>query len=113
MLDLDNITLKGAKRLADYYLETEKLEGYLLLKTARKNFHVVFNKYVSWRKALQIIFKINKAIAWGVWQAKKGELTLRISRKKLYPRPKIIFKKGQTDKLINDYLQIYKMFEEY
>ena len=113
MLDLDNIAYNGVKRLADYYLEVYKLEGYLIIKTSRKNFHLVFNRYLSWRKIMQIIFKTNKSIAWGIWQAKKGELTLRISRKKLYPRPKIIYKKGQTDKLINDYLQIYKQFEEY
>ena len=113
MLDLDNISYAGVKRLADYYLETHKLEGYLILKTSRKNFHLIFNRYLSWRKIMQIIFKTHKATAWAIWQAKKGELTLRISKKKLHPRPKIIRQKGQTDKLINDYLLIYKMFEEY
>ena len=130
MLDLDNITERGAKRLCEFILKRHKMEGYLLIqsggykkfktrttgkmkKVKVANYHVVFNKYTSWRKSLTIVFSITKCVEWGIWQARKGEFTVRISKKNNKNKPKIILKKGQTDKLINDYLQIYKQFEEY
>jgi len=109
-LDLDNITSKKAENLAEFYLQKYKLEGYLLIKSSPKHYHLVFDRYISWRKTLQIIFSTIKCWEWGIWQARKGELTLRISAKKGKNIPKIIKCIGKTDKLIRDYFEIYNLF---
>jgi len=50
-------------------------------------------------------------IRWGdVHQARKGYLMLRISRKNNKNKPRILMKVGKTDKLINDYLEVYAKF---
>lgn len=113
MLDLDGVTQQKAKNIAELLLEKHKLEGYLLTETSFRHYHLIFNKYLSWKKTMQIIFNQYICIRWGIWQARKGELTLRISKKNNKNKPKIIIKKGKTDKLIKDYLTIYKLFEEY
>lgn len=114
MLDLDNTPYLITKRIANYLLKTHKLEGYIIIKSSEKNYHVVFNKYIrSWKKILQIVFNQTKCARWGIWQAKKGELTLRISKKLGKNKPKIVYKYGKQDKLIAEYMEIYKMFEEY
>ena len=112
-IDLDNITEKKAKKLIEYLLNKHKLQGYLLLKSSKNHYHVVFNRYLTWKKTLQILVGIYICRMWMLWQIKKGEITLRISTKNGKNKPQIIYTKGKTDKLINDYLQIYKQFEEY
>jgi len=43
MLDLDNMKLCKALRIAETLLERYKLEGFLLIRSSHKNYHVVFN----------------------------------------------------------------------
>ena len=112
MLDLDNINQKKARKIAQITCKKHKLEGYLLVKSSKNHYHIIFNKTnISWRKTLQIIFSLHKCVFWGIQQARKGWLTLRISSKK-GKTPKIIEAKGNTDKLINLYLQHYYLFKE-
>ena len=109
-LDLDDVSKTKAEKIANYRLTKHKLEGYLLIESSKNHFHVVFNRYTAWRKSLQIIFSTWKCIEWGVWQAIKGELTLRVSAKKGTNLPKIIKCVGKNDKLIKDYLKVYNYF---
>lgn len=109
-LDLDDISLKKSEKLANFLLKKYKLQGYLLIKSSPKHYHVVFNKYLSWKRTLQILARVFKCIEWALWQIRKGEITLRISPKKGKNLPKIIKCVGKTDKLIKDYLEIYNLF---
>lgn len=109
-LDLDDISQRKAERLANFLLKKHKLQGYLLIESSPKHYHVVFNKYLSWRKTLQILSRIYKCVEWLLWQIRKGEITLRISAKKGKNLPKIIKCIGKKDKLIKDYLEVYNLF---
>jgi len=111
MLDLDNCSLKKVEEIAEYICKTHKLEGYLIVQTSSdRDYHVIFNKYIkSWRKIMQILFNQYICIRWAIWQARKGELTLRVSTKNDKNLPKIVKRKGKTDKLISDYLEIYRL----
>jgi len=113
IIDLDNMTYKKAKYIADTLLKKHKLEGFLLIKSSEKSYHVIFNKYLSWRKITKILFSSYEAIRYAVFQMKEGFLTLRISRKNGKNKPKIVCKKGKTDKLIKDYLEVYEAFKKY
>lgn len=114
LLDLDGVSLQKAISIADFLVEEHKLEGYLIVETSFRNYHVVFNRYLDdWKKIMQIIFNQYICIRWGIWQAKKGELTLRVSKKNLENKPKIVLWKGETDKLIDEYLRFFEAFGEY
>jgi hypothetical protein len=117
LLDLDNTTLKETRNITEKYMKRFKLEGYMILKSSQNNYHVVFNKYLSWKKVLSCLFKIvwyyhyhkhgakPNLTYWAILQACKQSETLRISTKKRKNAPKIISTKGKTDKLIRDYLE--------
>jgi len=113
MLDLDNITQAKTKQLAAYLCKRYKLEGYLIVKSSKNHYHLIFNRYLKWRKALQVSFQTIKCVEWAIWQARKGEFTLRISCKNGKNKPQIIYKTGKQNKLIKDYLEVYELFKKY
>ena len=113
ILDLDNMKFKKARWLARTLCKQYKLEGYLLIKSSEKNYHVVFNRYLSWRTITKIIFRQYEALRWAVFQMQSGYLTLRISKKNGENKPKILLKVGKQDKLIKDYLEVYEAFKEF
>ena len=119
MLDLDNTSLKETKSISEHYCKRFKLEGYLILRSSPNNYHVVFNRYLSWRKTTEYLAKIQwrhmyhrhgdkpHLIFWITLQLCKGSETLRISSKKHKHKPHVVLFYGKTDKLINDYMQYY------
>jgi len=113
ILDLDNMKFKKALWIAETLLKRYRLEGFLLIRSSRKNYHVVFNRYLSWRKITKILFSQYECLRWGVFQLKEGMLTLRISKKNDKDKPKILLKCGKTDKLIKDYLEVFKVFKRF
>jgi len=113
LLDLDNMKYKKALRIAETLLKRHKLEGFLLIRSSYKNYHVVFNRYLSWKTITKILFSLYECVRWAVFQIKEGQLTLRVSKKNGKDKPKIVGHIGKTDKLIKDYLEIYETFKDF
>lgn len=113
VLDLDNMTEKKATLKAELLLKRYRLEGYLLIRSSEKSYHVVFNKYLRWRTITKILFSLYECIRYAVFQMKEGFLTLRISRKNGKDKPKILIAVGKQDKLIKDYFEAYEMAEKF
>lgn len=113
ILDLDNMKYKKALWLAETLMKKYKLEGFLLIRSSDKNYHAVFNRYLSWKTITTILFSQYECLRWAVFQMKEGQLTLRISKKNNKDKPKILLKVGKTDKLIKDYLEIYGKFKNF
>lgn len=113
ILDLDNMKYKKALWIAKTLLEKYKLEGFLLIRSSDKNYHVVFNRYLSWKTITKILFSQYESIRWAVFQLKEGMLTLRISKKNSRDKPKILLKVGKTDKLVRDYLEVFEKFRNF
>ena len=113
ILDLDNMKFRKALWIAETLMERHRLEGFLLIKSSEKNYHVVFNRYLSWKTITKILFSLYECIRYAVFQMKEGQLTLRISKKNNRDKPKILLKIGKTDKLIKDYLEVYEKFKKW
>lgn len=124
LLDLDNTKLASVKRLCAILLKHKRfryikskidLEGYLIVESSKDHYHVIFNKYLSFKNALIIAstVRIGNIVSWLVERIKHGEFTIRISTKNNNDKPKIVLSVGKTDKLIKDYLETYSMFKEY
>lgn len=111
ILDLDNMTFKKAKWLAERLLKKYRLEGFLLVRSSEKSYHVIFNRYLRWKKITEILFSIYECIRWAVFQMKEGFLTLRVSTKNGKNKPKILLRVGKQDKLIKEYLELYEAVE--
>jgi hypothetical protein len=98
VVDLDNMTFKKAKWIAEMLLKRYRLEGFLLVRSSEKSYHVVFNRYLRWRTITKILFSLYECIRYAVFQMKDGFLTLRISKKNGKDKPKILMEVGKQDK---------------
>ena len=113
ILDLDNMKYRKALVIATDLCRRHRLEGFLLIMSSPKNYHAVFNRYLSWKKITKILFSRYECVRYAVFQMMQGELTLRISGKNGKNKPKIVHRVGKEDKLIKDYLEIYDNFKDY
>ena len=112
LLDLDNMTFRKAKWIAEKLLKEYRLQGFLLVKSSEKSYHVVFNRYLSWKKITEVPFSRYECVRYAVQQVQNGHLTLRISPKNGRNKPKILVTTGKTDKLIKDYLEVFTKFQK-
>jgi hypothetical protein len=113
MFDLDNMTFQSALRTAETLLKQYRLEGFLLIKSSPKNYHVVFNRYLSWKNITMIVCSKYECLRWAIFKLREGQLTLRISKKNGKNKPKIVRQMGKSDKLVKDYLEIYETLKNY
>jgi hypothetical protein len=113
ILDLDNMKYRKALAITTDLCKKYRLEGFLLVMSSPKNYHVVFNRYLSWRKITKILFSRYECVRYGVFQMMQGALTLRISGKNGKNKPKIVYEVGKKDKLIKDYLEVYDNFKDF
>jgi hypothetical protein len=113
LLDLDNMTFRSALRTAETLLKQYRLEGFLLIKSSPKNYHVVFNRYLSWKKITMIVCSKYECLRWAIFKLREGQLTLRISKKNGKNKPKVVRQMGKSDKLVKDYLEVYEIFKDY
>lgn len=112
LLDLDNMTYRKAKWITETLLKKYRLEGFLLIRSSRRSYHAVFNRYLSWKKITEVLFSMHECIRYAVQQMQNGHLALRISPKNGKNKPKILIETGKTDKLIKDYLEVYEKFQK-
>ena len=109
-LDFDELAFRNVKYWAERAMNWFKLDGYIILKSSKNCYHVVFNRSVSWAQNLKVVawvslFSHNKGlIKWLLMQCIKQSSTLRISLKGKKPSPRIVFRYGKQDRQIKDFL---------
>jgi len=112
MLDLDDLNRNEVVVLARGLLERFRLRGYLILKSSNDGWHVVFDRRLSWKNVLRVIFaapacrrRWKRHLSWAELQAIKGFATLRIGNKSHKRSPRIVESYGSQDGQIAEYLQ--------
>lgn len=117
-LDLDNMSFKSAKDWAMLVLEKYKLKGFIILKSSKKCYHVVFDRYVSWDENLSvvgwvaIISKSLKLKDYLGMQCIKMSSTLRVAPKGEKPSPRIICRHGNQNHAIKDFLAYRRLIKK-
>jgi hypothetical protein len=118
MLDLDDTKAKDIKSLARKTCKRFRLGGFIMLKSSLNNYHVVFNKKVSWKDNMAIVAwmalesKKPKLQTWFIMQCIKQGSTLRISKKRDKPCPRIVYREGREDNMIKAFLE-YRIMVKY
>jgi len=116
MVDLDNMSFKRVKRLAELTCKHFRLGGFIILKSSPNHYHVIFDKPIRyWSEVLRIISWIaimsnNPHVwKWVCMQAIKKACTLRVSEKPakngVKPKPRIVYRYGSQSRKINAYLE--------
>jgi hypothetical protein len=115
MLDFDNVPFKTVKYWAFRTLKWFKLEGFIILKSSENNYHVVFNRPVSWSENMRVVAWVSLLSGnpmlekWFIMQCIKEGSTLRVSPKRNKPSPRIVYKYGKQDKQIEEFLTYRKL----
>jgi len=116
-LDYDNVTFKKVKYWAERAMKWFKLRGFIILKSSKKSYHVVFDRCVSWSENLRVVAWIalhsqNRGlIKWLIMQCIKQSSTLRISDKKEKLSPRIVYRYGKEDDQIISFLEYRKLIK--
>lgn len=116
-LDFDNMPFKQVKYWALRAMEWHKLEGFIILKSSRNHYHVVFNLEVTWSENMRIVAWVSllagneKSKDYLVMQCIKQSSTLRVSPKKQKPSPRIVYRYGKQDQEIQDFLEYRKLIK--
>jgi len=114
-LDFDNTPFKAVRYWALRTMKWFKLEGFIILKSSKDNYHVVFDRKVSWAENMRIVAWVSLLShngmleKWFVMQCIKRGSTLRMSSKEDKPSPRIVFRYGDQDNQINDFLKYRKI----
>jgi hypothetical protein len=118
MLDLDEMSFTSAREWAMFALEKFKLKGFIILKSSKKSYHVVFDRYVdSWDEKLSviawvgIISKSVPLLRFLAMQCIKMSGTLRVSPKGDKPSPRIVFRFGSKDHAIKNFLEYRQLIK--
>lgn len=118
MIDFDNVTFRTAKYWAFRTMKWFKLEGFIILKSSEKCYHVVFNRSVDWSENMSIVAWVsllshNKGTQnYHLMQCIKRSSTLRISKKEQKPSPRIVYRYGKQDNQIRCFLQYRKLIKD-
>jgi hypothetical protein len=115
-LDFDNTRFKTVKYWAMRTMKWFKLKGFIILKSSKNNYHVVFDKKVSpWKDNVKIMAWVcllsqHKALTkWFLMQCIKEGSTLRVSEKKEKPQPRIVYRYGSQQNQIAEFLAYRKV----
>lgn len=117
MIDFDNVTFKTAKYWAFRTMRFQNLEGFIILKSSERCYHVVFNRSVDWSENVSIMAWIallsnNKGLQkYHLLQCIKQSSTLRISDKNEKPSPRIVYRYGKQDDQIQSFLEYRKLIK--
>ena len=88
-----------------------KLEGFIVLKSSERNYHVVFNRKVTWSENVRVVAWVallshNRGLdQWLKMQCIKQSSTLRVSSKGDKYSPRIVHRHGKQDGQVDSFLR--------
>jgi hypothetical protein len=110
MLDFDNTTFDDVHAYAQQALNFFHLQGFIILQSSKSNYHVVFDRPVSWSENMRIVAWVSLIaqheglLKFLRMQCIKESSTLRISAKHDKPMPRIVARVGQQNQQLISFL---------
>ena len=117
MLDFDDVTFRTARYWARRAMNWFKLRGFLILKSSERCYHVVFNRMVDWTENNSIMAWVaelshNQGLQkWHRMQSIKVGSTLRFTTKGDKSSPRIVYREGEEDDRIRDFLRFRRQIK--
>jgi hypothetical protein len=109
-LDFDNVSFRFVKYWALWTMKWFKLRGFIILRSSKNYYHVLFDRSVTWKKNVHIIAWVcleskNEVLKkWFLMQCIRESTTLRVSPKGEKLSPRVVFRNSKRDKEINNFL---------
>ena len=101
-LDLDETSFKDVKCLAEKTEKEFNLRGFLILRSSKDKYHVVFDREVDWSENVSIMTyailtsRKPKLLKWFLLQCRREASTLRAGSKRDKAPPRIVFGYGDS-----------------
>jgi hypothetical protein len=117
-LDFDDASFKSVKYWALRTMNWFRLRGFIILKSSKNHYHVVFDRSVTWKRNMHIMAwvcvesKNTGLIKWFLMQCIKESSTLRVSKKKEKLSPRIVFRYSKQDNEIKRFLKYRKFIKK-
>ena len=117
MIDFDNSNFRTVLYWAKRTMKFHKLEGFIVLKSSEKSYHVVFNRSVDWSENMRIVAWVSLLSHkkgtqnYHLMQCIKQASTLRVSKKRQKPKPRIVYRHGKQNEQIQGFLEYRKMIK--
>ena len=117
MIDFDDSSFKTVLYWAKTTMKYHHLEGFIILKSSKNSFHVVFNRSVSWSENMRIVAWVSLLSRnqgtqkYHLMQCIKQSSTLRVSNKKQKSAPRIVYRHGKQDDQIQSFLDYRKLIK--
>ena len=117
-LDFDETDFKNVKHWAERTMNWFKLNGYIILKSSKNCYHVIFNQTVTWTQNMRTVAWValhskNKGLLkWLLMQCIKQSSTVRISPKREKPSPRIVYRHGKQDQQIKDFIEYRQIIKK-
>ena len=122
-LDFDRTPFRVVKRWALRTMKWHKLKGFLILKSSKCCYHVLFDRPVSWDRNVKIMAWVsllshNRLLEkWFVMQCIKECSTLRVSpkcsKRGVKGSPRIVFRYGCQENEIKRFLWYRKLIKKF
>lgn len=116
-LDLDDVSFRTTRYWALRAMKWFKLQGFIILKSSKNCYHIVFDRVVSWADNLRVVAWVavlshNKGLRkWVLMQCIKSSSTLRVSPKREKPSPRIVYRHGKQDDNIKSFLKTRRIIK--
>jgi hypothetical protein len=114
-LDFDDTPFKIVKCWALRTMKWFKLKGFIILRSSKSHYHVVFDRSVTWEKNMHIVAWIAlesrnpKLQRYLAMQCIKESSTLRVSSKREKPSPRIVLHFGRQSGEIKNFLKTRRL----
>lgn len=121
-LDFDDAPFRIVKYWALRAMKWFKLKGFIILKSSKSHYHVVFDRSVNWEMNMHIVAWVAlesrnlKLQRYLTMQCIKESSTLRVSPKKQKPTPRIVFRYATRDKQngeISKFLRVRRLVRRF
>jgi hypothetical protein len=117
-LDFDETIFKTVKYWAFRTMKWFRLRGFIILKSSKNHYHVVFDRSVTWERNMHIVAWVAlesgnpKLQKYQLMQCIKESSTLRISPKKEKSSPRIVFRYGKKALEVKNFSRYREMIRQ-
>lgn len=110
-IDCDVMVFRVVKRIAYIVMRKCGLNGFIILKSSKNHYHVVFDHYVSWEDNVSamgwfsVLSHNPKVKDYVIMQGIKGSSTLRVVGREGKLMPGVVFRCGEQNDAIKGFLK--------
>ncbi len=117
-LDFDDVSFRIVKYWSFRATKWFKLGRFMILKSSKNHYHVIFDRPVSWKKNIHVMAWVAlesrnaKLTDYLIMQCIKEASTLRVSNKGEKPSPRVVFSYRVPEAEILRFLQLRRLIKQ-